>query len=98
MRQQLIIKNQLGGGEAGDPVAKKQTTIARTGFLCESSGFCDRTSVFLQRSVGTPGNENHPVDWRSPPGVSGCPENAGIPFVQGALGSSSIPLDEATRE
>lgn len=98
MRQQLVINKQLCGREAGDPVAKKQATIARTGFLCEPPGFCDRTSVFLQRTVGTPRNENHPVDWRSPPGVSGCPENAGIPFVQGALGSPSIPLDEATRE
>ena len=98
MRQQLAISNQLRGRGAGDPVAKKRTTIARTGSLCGSSGSCDRTSVFLQRSVGTPGNENHAVGWWSPPGVSGCPEHAGIPFVQGALASPSMPLDEATRE
>src|SRR5260370_6332906 len=99
MRQQLVANHKLRGHEVRGAAGKKQTPVARTlDSLRESSGFfCDRKSVFLQRSAGTLGNEYHAVDRWARPGASGWPENAGIAFVQGALASPSRPLDEATR-
>ena len=93
-----MANHKLRAHEVRDAAGKKQTPVARTLIsLGEFSGFGNRRSVFLQRSVGTLGNEYHAVDGWARPGASGWPENAGIAFVQGALASPSRPLEEATR-